>query len=327
MASVASEWCSGVDLLAAKARGNRLLGQRLGRRLQLERDRDRPLIIDRDKDDGKLPDPNEVHRLEEVAFGARAPNRHTATRGSFLSLNAWATRAACLRGDRDAAGKIMSRAGRPIATFVAAPEQQDLLHLRAAPDQRSVVPVGRQQDILCAHRARNPDRDRLLTERDRIGAEPASALQRHRLEVEGARLNHGAVERNEQRGVSSESRQRPCDRAIWREVEAATGEIQFMGFLYPCIDQLVNHASRLRNRTHGRLTCPMVLRTPHGAGIRARLRHCRCSSGTYRRLTYSRLPCHQFHLPATFGRLPSRRESIWPSSSPWTNSKPIPLLR
>ena len=51
------------------------------------------------------------------------------------------------------------------------------------------------------------------------------------------------------------------------------GEIQFMGFLYPCIDQLVNHASRMRNRTQGRLTCPMVLRTPHGAGIRAPEHH------------------------------------------------------
>jgi 2-oxoisovalerate dehydrogenase E1 component subunit beta len=51
------------------------------------------------------------------------------------------------------------------------------------------------------------------------------------------------------------------------------GEIQFMGFLYPCIDQLVNHASRLRNRTQGRLTCPMVLRTPYGAGIRAPEHH------------------------------------------------------
>jgi pyruvate dehydrogenase E1 component beta subunit len=40
------------------------------------------------------------------------------------------------------------------------------------------------------------------------------------------------------------------------------GEIQFMGFIYPCIDQLVNHASRLRNRTQGRLSCPMVLRRP-----------------------------------------------------------------
>lgn len=51
------------------------------------------------------------------------------------------------------------------------------------------------------------------------------------------------------------------------------GEIQFMGFIYPCLDQLVNHASRLRNRTQGRLTCPMVLRTPHGAGIRAPEHH------------------------------------------------------
>ena len=53
------------------------------------------------------------------------------------------------------------------------------------------------------------------------------------------------------------------------------GEIQFMGFIYPCIDQLVNHASRIRtrNRTQGRLTCPMVLRTPCGAGIRAPEHH------------------------------------------------------
>src|ERR1700738_3233377 len=51
------------------------------------------------------------------------------------------------------------------------------------------------------------------------------------------------------------------------------GEIQFMGFMYPCIDQLVNHASRIRTRTQGRLTCPMVLRTPYGAGIRAPEHH------------------------------------------------------
>src|SRR5258708_2255869 len=51
------------------------------------------------------------------------------------------------------------------------------------------------------------------------------------------------------------------------------GEIQFMGVIYPCIDQLVNHASRLRNRTQGRLSCPMVLRTPHGGGIRAPEHH------------------------------------------------------
>lgn len=46
-------------------------------------------------------------------------------------------------------------------------------------------------------------------------------------------------------------------------------EIQFTGFAYTCIDQLLNHASRLRTRTRGRLTCPMVLRSPAGGGIRA----------------------------------------------------------
>jgi len=51
------------------------------------------------------------------------------------------------------------------------------------------------------------------------------------------------------------------------------GEIQFMGFMYPCIDQMVNHASRIRTRTQGRLSCPMVLRTPYGAGIRAPEHH------------------------------------------------------
>jgi 2-oxoisovalerate dehydrogenase E1 component beta subunit len=50
-------------------------------------------------------------------------------------------------------------------------------------------------------------------------------------------------------------------------------EIQFTGFIYPVIDQLANHASRLRTRTRGRLTCPMVLRSPCGGGIHAPEHH------------------------------------------------------
>jgi pyruvate dehydrogenase E1 component beta subunit len=50
-------------------------------------------------------------------------------------------------------------------------------------------------------------------------------------------------------------------------------EIQFMGFVYPALDQMVNHAARMRNRTRGRLTCPMVLRAPIGAGIHAPEHH------------------------------------------------------
>jgi 2-oxoisovalerate dehydrogenase E1 component beta subunit len=50
-------------------------------------------------------------------------------------------------------------------------------------------------------------------------------------------------------------------------------EIQFTGFIYPTLDQIVNHASRLRNRTRGRLTCPMVLRSPCGGGVHAPEHH------------------------------------------------------
>jgi pyruvate dehydrogenase E1 component beta subunit len=50
-------------------------------------------------------------------------------------------------------------------------------------------------------------------------------------------------------------------------------EIQFLGFAYPALDHLINHASRLRHRTRGRLTCPMVMRTTMGAGIRAPEHH------------------------------------------------------
>jgi len=50
-------------------------------------------------------------------------------------------------------------------------------------------------------------------------------------------------------------------------------EIQFAGFAYATLDQILNHAGRLRHRTQGRLACPMVMRTPCGAGIRAPEHH------------------------------------------------------
>ncbi len=50
-------------------------------------------------------------------------------------------------------------------------------------------------------------------------------------------------------------------------------EFQFMGFIYPAYDQIVNHAARIRNRTRGRLSCPVVFRTPYGAGIHAPEHH------------------------------------------------------
>ncbi len=50
-------------------------------------------------------------------------------------------------------------------------------------------------------------------------------------------------------------------------------EIQFMGFIYPAFDQIISHAGRLRNRSRGRFTVPLVVRAPYGGGIHAPEHH------------------------------------------------------
>ena len=50
-------------------------------------------------------------------------------------------------------------------------------------------------------------------------------------------------------------------------------EAQFMGFIYPMLDQMICHAARMRHRTRGRLHCPLVLRAPFGGGIHAPEHH------------------------------------------------------
>lgn len=50
-------------------------------------------------------------------------------------------------------------------------------------------------------------------------------------------------------------------------------EFQFMGFIYPGMNQIISHAARMRNRTRGRLHCPLVFRAPFGGGIRAPEHH------------------------------------------------------
>ena len=44
-------------------------------------------------------------------------------------------------------------------------------------------------------------------------------------------------------------------------------EIQFMAFMLPAFDQMINHLGRMRTRTRGRFTCPLVIRAPYGGGI------------------------------------------------------------
>lgn len=45
-------------------------------------------------------------------------------------------------------------------------------------------------------------------------------------------------------------------------------EIQFLGFVYQAMDQLAAQAARLRFRSAGRFTCPLVVRSPYGGGVR-----------------------------------------------------------
>ncbi|MCL9845050.1 alpha-ketoacid dehydrogenase subunit beta [Ralstonia solanacearum] len=82
-------------------------------------------------------------------------------------------------------------------------------------------------------------------------------------------------------------------------------EIQFSGFIYPAIDHVLNHAARLRHRTRGRLSCPMVIRSPCGAGIHA--------------------PEHHSESPeALFAHMPGLRV-VMPSSPVEDNGEALPL--
>jgi pyruvate dehydrogenase E1 component beta subunit len=58
-------------------------------------------------------------------------------------------------------------------------------------------------------------------------------------------------------------------------------ECQFSGFMYPGFDQIVSHMPRLRTRSRGRFTCPMVLRAPYGGGIRAPEHHSESKEAFY----------------------------------------------
>ncbi|MFH1256228.1 MAG: alpha-ketoacid dehydrogenase subunit beta [Candidatus Diapherotrites archaeon] len=50
-------------------------------------------------------------------------------------------------------------------------------------------------------------------------------------------------------------------------------EIQFSGFIYPAFDQIISHISRIRTRSRGRFTAPMVIRAPYSGGIHAPEHH------------------------------------------------------
>ncbi|NRG46870.1 alpha-ketoacid dehydrogenase subunit beta [Bacillus sp. CRN 9] len=68
-------------------------------------------------------------------------------------------------------------------------------------------------------------------------------------------------------------------------------EIQFLGFIYPAYEQIVTHASRLRMRTMGHFTVPMVIRAPYGAGVRAPEIHCDSTEAVFTHMPGIKVVC------------------------------------
>src|SRR3989338_1626166 len=71
-------------------------------------------------------------------------------------------------------------------------------------------------------------------------------------------------------------------------------EIQFDGFIYPAFNQIISHVARIRNRSRGRFTCPMVIRAPICGGIRALEHHSESMEALY-----AHIPGIKVVIPAT----------------------------
>ena len=74
-------------------------------------------------------------------------------------------------------------------------------------------------------------------------------------------------------------------------------EAQFDGFVYPMVDHIVCHAARMRSRTRGRLSCPLVLRIPWGGGIRAPEHHSEANEAIF-----TNVPGLRVVMPSSPGR-------------------------
>lgn len=68
-------------------------------------------------------------------------------------------------------------------------------------------------------------------------------------------------------------------------------EIQFLGFIYPAYEQIMTHATRMRMRTMGHFTVPMVIRAPYGAGVKAPEIHCDSTEAIFTHMPGIKVVC------------------------------------
>ncbi|HKG26800.1 MAG TPA: alpha-ketoacid dehydrogenase subunit beta [Thermomicrobiales bacterium] len=58
-------------------------------------------------------------------------------------------------------------------------------------------------------------------------------------------------------------------------------EIQFLDFIHPAMDQIMNEAARLRYRSNNDFGCPLVIRAPFGGGVHGALYHSQCIEAVF----------------------------------------------
>jgi 2-oxoisovalerate dehydrogenase E1 component beta subunit len=73
-------------------------------------------------------------------------------------------------------------------------------------------------------------------------------------------------------------------------------EIQFADFIHPAFDQIVSEAARIRYRSNGAFSCPLVIRAPCGGGIHGALYHSQSIEAFY-----AHVPGLKVVMPATPG--------------------------
>ena len=106
-------------------------------------------------------------------------------------------------------------------------------------------------------------------------------------------------------------------------------EFQFMGFSYPALDQIFNHAARLRNRTRGRLHCPLVFRMPYGAGIHAPEHHSESTEALFAHIPGLRVvvpssPARAYGLLLAAIRNPDPVIFLEPTRLYWSSKQVVP---
>ncbi|WP_238709362.1 alpha-ketoacid dehydrogenase subunit beta [Natronorubrum halophilum] len=99
-------------------------------------------------------------------------------------------------------------------------------------------------------------------------------------------------------------------------------EIQFAGFAFQAFSQIHQHVSRIRSRSRGKLTCPMVVRAPYGLGVKALEHH----SESYE-AGYAHVPGLKVAIPSTARDAAGLLRAAIRDPDPVLFFEPMPLYR